>query len=551
MKSPADMKIIQIDITNACTKRCSNCTRFCGNHRKPFMMDFDTFKRAVDSMAGFPGIVGIMGGEPTLHPQFEEFVRYFAANFGQEGVLDNARQPVVDFNAHIVRNVFDIDYSNRRGLWSILGKRYYEHYELIQEIFGYQAINDHANPSEHAALLITRKELGIPDDEWVKMRDACWIQNLWSASITPKGAFFCEVAAALDATFNGPGGWPIEPGWWKRKPEDFKEQLQWCEMCSACLKVPSRNANDEIDDVSPAIYQKLVEIRSPKIKQNLINIVEVGGDATGRQGRITGRTVQSNTWYLPDSDQSLRIGPTNKTIYPKRFDGLVMCESDQSLLEGFLPLRGQFDDVVVVAPEFSAEMRARLESLAITPLEGKYFQTWGDALNAALSRLQFSDWCVLVNPDVAVPQDLVSRLREVVLNPGSLYFNAVNASCEPNQISAEEPALPAFLMFNALAQSLRSHLPAPFPVEGGLGKFLDFWPARKRIALLPDFDATMPPSRADAIDQVFETIRGNYAWIANVLPPSAGQRILRLGRWAHATTKRVHRYIRTNATRRP
>jgi MoaA/NifB/PqqE/SkfB family radical SAM enzyme len=85
VKSPADMQIIQIDITNACTKKCSNCTRFCGNHRKPFMMDFDTFKRAVDSMEGFPGFVGIMGGEPTLHPQFEEFVRYFASRFGTGG----------------------------------------------------------------------------------------------------------------------------------------------------------------------------------------------------------------------------------------------------------------------------------------------------------------------------------------------------------------------------------------------------------------------------------------------------------------------------------
>ena len=66
--------------------------------------------------------------------------------------------------------------------------------------------------------MATRKELGIPDEKWIKLRDKCWIQNLWSASITPKGAFFCEVAAAMDMTLNGPGGWPIEPGWWKRKP---------------------------------------------------------------------------------------------------------------------------------------------------------------------------------------------------------------------------------------------------------------------------------------------------------------------------------------------
>lgn len=57
MRLPQDMQIVLIDITNACTKRCSNCTRFCGNHKKPFFMDFETFIRAVDSMEGFPGHV--------------------------------------------------------------------------------------------------------------------------------------------------------------------------------------------------------------------------------------------------------------------------------------------------------------------------------------------------------------------------------------------------------------------------------------------------------------------------------------------------------------
>ena len=61
MKSPADMQIIQIDITNACTKKCSNCTRCCGNHLKPFMLDLDCFNPAFASMDGFSVLVSIMG----------------------------------------------------------------------------------------------------------------------------------------------------------------------------------------------------------------------------------------------------------------------------------------------------------------------------------------------------------------------------------------------------------------------------------------------------------------------------------------------------------
>ncbi|PWT29253.1 radical SAM protein [Butyrivibrio fibrisolvens] len=76
--------IVLIDITNACTERCSNCTRFCGNHKKPFFMDFETFKRAVDSMEGFPGLVALIGGEPTLHPEFERFMEYLQTRYPRQ-----------------------------------------------------------------------------------------------------------------------------------------------------------------------------------------------------------------------------------------------------------------------------------------------------------------------------------------------------------------------------------------------------------------------------------------------------------------------------------
>ena len=81
MRSPMDMRIIQIDVTNACVHTCSNCSRMCGHHKKPFFMDFETFKKAVDSLDGFEGTVGIMGGEPTLHPEFERFTQYLSSKY--------------------------------------------------------------------------------------------------------------------------------------------------------------------------------------------------------------------------------------------------------------------------------------------------------------------------------------------------------------------------------------------------------------------------------------------------------------------------------------
>ena len=38
MRQIRDMSIIEIDITNVCEKRCSNCTRFCGHHKKKLFL---------------------------------------------------------------------------------------------------------------------------------------------------------------------------------------------------------------------------------------------------------------------------------------------------------------------------------------------------------------------------------------------------------------------------------------------------------------------------------------------------------------------------------
>jgi hypothetical protein len=540
MKSPADMKIIQIDITNACTKRCSNCTRYCGHHRKPFMMDFETFKRAVDSLKSYAGMVGIMGGEPTLHPEFEKFVRYFASQIGPSQALDHARRPITSFAEHVVTDVFDINHHNQRGLFSSLGKKYYENFELIQEVFGYQGVNDHASPSEHASLLLTRKELGIPDAEWFKMRDDCWIQNIWSATITPKGAFFCEVAGALDVTFDGPGGWAIEPGWWKRKPADFAEQLEYCEMCSACLKVPSRDANEEIDDVSPVMHDKLVQIGSPKLKQNLVKVVDFSKRGGDLPGRIMGRAVDSSTWYLPDSDQMLRVGPTNRSIYPKRFDAIVTCGAELSPIERFLARsRSQFDDVALIVPTLSPELEGLTRDHKVAVVAVSEHQSFGAALNTGLASIGFSDWVLKMDVSVALSDALIARLREVILNPGCCYFYSAQSAGFGAALDLAHNDRPLFVLFNRMAQSLRDHLQSPFDPSGRLDSFQAYWPERKRVLLSPNFDQPVAASEPDLLDRVFGCLKRTHASVAAALPRPVGDGLARFGRKAKRIARRV------------
>ena len=432
MISPSRQKVIQIDITNACHNRCSHCTRFVGHHKKPFFMDISTFKRAVDSLAFFPGMVGIMGGEPTIHPDFATMTKYLAKARPEKPIETKDHiSPIKSFGVYANRHISRIQ-GRKKGLWSSLGLGYYKHFELIQDTYKYQCLNDHRHNGEHISLLITRKELGIPDDEWVKLRNNCWVQKEWSASITPKGAFFCEVAAALDMLYGGPGGWPIEHGWWKREPKEFGEQLKWCDICSACLPVPRMIAREGKDYVSPNHYERLAAIGSPKIKSGDVILVD---PAEYKQGMY--KTNKSCEPYLdPFSGSNCRISKDNDSTKPKSIHIITVCQNYDDYLEITLPrnLKAIADcsrgivDITVVTSRTDLKTQAVCQANNVKCFisdrineNGAPFAK-GKAINDCIEWIKPKDWILLIDADIILPNGFFSKIMDMTINPGVLYF---------------------------------------------------------------------------------------------------------------------------------
>ncbi len=445
MKSPQDMRIIQIDVTNACIHNCSNCTRFCGHHKKPFFMDVDTFKKAVDSMEGYVGTVSMMGGEPTIHPHFEEMLTYLSESFKRwkrpkEAPERKKITPLVYPQKNFMDTIHEVEMDNvflhpctadpagtrqtihGPGLWSAMGERYRKHYELIEDTVDYQALNDHSMPMYHQPALISRKSLGIPDDEWVKLRYNCWIQNLWSACITPKGAFFCEVAGALDMLFDGPGGWPIEKGWWKRTPDEFGDQLHWCELCGLALDTFTRDANEEVDDVSPDIYERLVEAGSRKVGTKHIHVVDIKDGKIDDSSRASGRWFEGSMPYA-ESYVSKFDAATQSLSY-KKIETVHIENAEEAGVGEIIAdnLEGKDHNSYLLLTAGNVEItgaKERLEQLVINPgtlmfrhetepFEDGYFKFSGEGyailLNAAASSVKNTGWEKIRN--INTPEEL-------------------------------------------------------------------------------------------------------------------------------------------------
>ena len=245
MKPIRENVVIQIEITNACHLSCANCSRLVGHHAKPFFMTLDEVRNAIDSLKGFPGRIGMMGGEPTVHPKFKEICDIY-----QEMVPDQ----------------------RKRELWTS-GYKWSEYREKIYETFDEDLVhyNDHSKPDEgwHQPILISINEMIDDKEKMWKLINNCWLQRRWSASITPKGAFFCEVAGALDHALGGKGGWPVEKGWWKKDPAEYKSQKEAnCLRCSAPLPLASIPNNHVSFDYISESNEKLLSLNnSPKHKQ--------------------------------------------------------------------------------------------------------------------------------------------------------------------------------------------------------------------------------------------------------------------------------------------
>lgn len=233
MKPIREMWCCHIEITNKCPHNCVYCSRW-SRHIKPedrFDMTPAQVEAAFDSLEGWPGKIGIMGGEPTMHPQFAEICAIVRRCKGN----------------HLV------------DLWTSGGAGYEAHRHTIMETFDYVAFNDHSDAAcRHQPITVASCD-AVPDEAFrAWLIDNCWVQRCWCPSIGNNGAYFCEVAYAIDTVFGLNSGWKVERDWWKREPP-FGDQTRACQFCGMCVPMETEPVTAKRQKMSPTIARLLRE----------------------------------------------------------------------------------------------------------------------------------------------------------------------------------------------------------------------------------------------------------------------------------------------------
>jgi len=234
MKDAKETWCIQIDITNRCENKCSNCTHLI-KHAPTWDMDLETFKKAVDSLEKWPKVIGLIGGNTTLHPQIEEFTRYFVSKIPEK---------------------------ERRGIWT---SNFFGKEEFIRKNYGVIYYNPHSEVVVHQPILCASKDLVKDQATRDNLISSCWLAEQWSPSITPKGCYRCEVMGSFDMALGYDLGLPIENDWWNKPLSDFQKQIStFCQICSIGIPLKGRRDREGRDDISASNLQLFKE--SPRIK---------------------------------------------------------------------------------------------------------------------------------------------------------------------------------------------------------------------------------------------------------------------------------------------
>ena len=198
---------VGIDITYVCDLRCNNCNRSCTQDPTSDHMTLGQIRHFLEESKERQirwELIGLLGGEPTCHPQFlevVELVREYRDGFSPE------TQIRVVTNGHSERTK-----------------------KLLCQLPSDIEVVDSAKSSRDQPEFFTFNvaPIDVGGYERADFFNACPVTHLCGIGVTPYGYYPCGVAGAIDRTFGFDLGRKVLP----QEDDDMKEEIRrFCALC--------------------------------------------------------------------------------------------------------------------------------------------------------------------------------------------------------------------------------------------------------------------------------------------------------------------------------
>src|SRR5579872_1305265 len=279
--------VMQLWTTRGCDKACLSCTQHSNLGGKPTRITPAQFELACRSVQGYHGVIGMFGGNPCTHPDFEELCEILAWHFPfeQRGLWSNnllgkgavARRTfnpeVSNLNVHLDQKAFD----EFRRDWP------------EAKPFPLESASRHAPP------FVALQDVVADEAEQWDLIGNCDINRRWSAMVCVfRGqlrGYFCELAGSQAMLHQNEPDYPdhgveIVPGWWRAQMEDFAPQVRFhCRACGIPLNIRGPLAHDE--SAAEQVSQTHAAAFHPKRPDRLVQLVTSRGQLGEKVEHVT------------------------------------------------------------------------------------------------------------------------------------------------------------------------------------------------------------------------------------------------------------------------
>lgn len=217
--------LIEIDITYVCNLNCPGCNRSCSqaptNQRMTLEQVEEFIEESIASDYQWDGI-RVLGGEPTLHPQFHE-------------MLDALRKYRDEYRPHLRLTVVSNGHGDKveASLAKIPDDILVENTAKSKGVqIDFAPFNN--APSDH------------PEHAHSDYRNGCWIAQGLGMGLGPNGYYCCAVAGGIDRVYGTGLGKKHIP----ETSDEMREQFETlCSLCGHfCIHAPLTTTPDGLSE---------------------------------------------------------------------------------------------------------------------------------------------------------------------------------------------------------------------------------------------------------------------------------------------------------------